>query len=115
MSAMDRFNELKKRRDILAALRWTCGVVPRVRLFDERCDDCCEYTVSDAEVKDISNGLGVTEHVGGTSITYAGSYVVGNALKTVTLRYLDNLISSAALDAEKEALEVLAVLKEARK
>lgn len=108
MNSMEQFTQLKRKRDSFAAMRWTAQK-PALRLFlPDNGRRTEEFSLDAADDALFSEACDITENEGGSDISYAASYELGSAMKSVVLRHLDKRLARLAKDAKSEAESVLA-------
>jgi len=109
MNALDEFSELKKIRKNITALQWSGEVT--FRLFTKDYRDSSERKLSAKEQSIFATAMNVTEHGGGSEISYCARDAIGTAACNVMLRYIDKRMNKLAVEAKEEAKAVLAQLE----
>lgn len=106
MGLIDRLKELRQQRDAISRQLWTDdGASPRA--FIESGGRTTEY---DIDKNLVQQAMGVVEHHNSSNITYCASYIVGAAVKSCVLRYLDGEIKRLTIEGQKELEEARKIL-----
>jgi len=115
MTNLEKYTNLKNLIKEFKDLRWSITTSAEklpIRLFKiyGRCDST-EKSLTPEMCQWINAGLHVTEHKFGAEISYCGSYEMGNAVRKIALRHMEEKLSEYAAVAKSEAEACLAEFK----